>query len=107
MLSASYALHAERDEAFGIAIAEYLKAGNVPIIPDEGGPTEIVDDKELTFKTIDQAAETLAKLLADDSFRAEKQRHCVERAKEFTLQAYMERQRKLLKNIVHSAETEK
>ena len=100
MLSATYALHAERDEAFGIAIAEYLKAGNVPIVPDEGGPKEIVDDSELTFKTNEEAAQTLAKLLNDEAFRAEKQRHCAERAKEFTLGAYMERQRKVLADIV-------
>ena len=106
MLSASYALHAERDEAFGIAIAEYLKAGSIPIVPDEGGPKEIVGDPELTFGTNDEAAQTLAKLLADDAFRAKKRRHCAERAGEFTLSAYLARQRRVLDHIIHSAESE-
>ena len=104
MLSAAYALHAERDEAFGIAIAEYLKAGNVPIVPDEGGPKEIVGDPELTFGTIDEGARILTRLLADEGFRAEKRRRCAERAADFTLQAYLARQHKLLEHIVSSAE---
>lgn len=107
MLSASYALHAERDEAFGIAIAEYLKAGSIPIVPDEGGPKEIVADPELMFRTPEEAAKILTKLLADDPFKTEKQRHCAERAQAFTLQAYRERQHRLLDSIIHSAETEK
>ena len=107
MLSATYALHAERDEAFGIAIAEYLKAGNIPIVPDEGGPKEIVGDPELTFATNEAAAQTLARLLADPAFQAEKRRHCAERAGEFTLPAYLARQRKVLDHIIHSAEIEK
>ena len=41
MLSAAYAVHAERDETFGIVITEYLKAGCVVIAPDEGGAGEI------------------------------------------------------------------
>lgn len=103
MLSATYALHAERDEAFGIAIAEYLKAGNVPIVPDEGGPKEIVDDSELTFKTIEEAAQTLARLLSDKAFLEDKQRNCAEHAKSFTLGAYMERQYRVLNNIINSS----
>ena len=92
MLSAAYALHAERDEAFGIAIAEYIKAGCIPIVPDEGGPKEIVDDKSLEFRTVGEAAETLARLVGDDAFREERRRHCAARAALFTCAAYESRQ---------------
>ena len=102
MLSATYALHAERDEAFGIAIAEYLKAGNIPIVPDEGGPREIVDNPELSFRTNSEAAQKFARLLADDAFHDEQLRRCAERAAQFSLKAYMERQKSVLDNIVQS-----
>ena len=96
MLSATYALHAERDEAFGIAIAEYLKAGCIPIVPDTGGPKEIVDDRALEFHTVDKAASTLARLVGDEAFREARLRHCAERAKKFSLLAYKEHQQEVV-----------
>ena len=99
MLSATYALHAERDEAFGIAVAEYLKAGCIPVVPDVGGPSEIVGDPELEFRDVDGAAGILAKLLADAEFREAKRRRCAARGADFTMQAYMARQRRVLGEI--------
>ena len=108
MLSATYALHAERDEAFGIAIAEYLKAGNIPIVPDEGGPAEIVANGALVFRTNEDAAQTLAHLLADDAFREDQRRRCAERAADFTLAAYLKRQHAVLSAMLGmAAEREK
>ena len=99
MLSATYALHAERDEAFGIAIAEYVKAGCIPLIPDVGGPKEIVADKALEFRTVPEAAQTLARLVSDDSFREERRRHCASRAAEFSRAAYESRQDDVIKQM--------
>ena len=99
MLSATYALHAERDEAFGIAIAEYVKAGCIPLIPDVGGPKEIVADKALEFRTVPEAAQTLARLVSDDSFREERRRHCASRAAEFSRTAYESRQNDVIKQM--------
>lgn len=99
MLSATYAIHAERDEAFGIAIAEYLKAGCVAIVPDVGGPTEIVDNEALTFAAVGQAAELLARLVCDDDFRSTQQKACAQRGKNFSLCAYIEREKAIIKEI--------
>ena len=100
LTSGSYAIHAERDEAFGISIAEYLASGLIPIVPDEGGTPEIVDSPALTYRTNEDAAQILAHLLSDASFRENQRRHCVERAKLFSREAYLERQGKLLAEIV-------
>ena len=99
MLSATYALHAERDEAFGIAIAEYLKAGCIPIVPDTGGPREIVDDRALEFHTVDDAANSLARLVRDEAFREARLRHCAERAAKFSLAAYEVRQQDIIREM--------
>ena len=101
MLSATYALHAERDEAFGIAIAEYVKAGCVPIIPDEGGPKEIVEDPALEFRTVDEAANILVRLVGDDGFREEHRRRCSERAAEFSCAAYESRQQSVVEQMIN------
>ena len=106
LLAGSYAIQAERDETFGICITEYLKAGIVPLVPDSGGPREIVDTPALTYRTNDEAAGILARLLQDAGFREEQRRRCAERAEEFAYAAYRTRQRKLLSQIVEAPQTE-
>ena len=101
LMSGSFALHAERIEAFGISVAEYLVSGNIAIVPDEGGSREVVDSPALSYRTDDEAASILSRLLTDAAFREEQRRHCAERAKTFTRQAYMERQQRLLDGILN------
>lgn len=101
--SAAYAVHAARDEAFGISVTEYLKSGLIPIVPDEGGSPEIVDDPELKYRDDEEAARILAKLLTDEAFREERQRRCAARAGDFSLEKYLENQRRLLNAIVDEA----
>ena len=97
--SATYAVHAERDEAFGISVTEYLKAGAVVLVPDEGGPLEIVDEQELTYSTYDEASRILVRLLSDDAFRSKMSQHCAERAKLFSQNAYLENQHRIVEEI--------
>ena len=100
LTSGSYAIHAERDEAFGISVTEYLQSGLIPIVPDEGGTPEIVDSPALTYRTNETAAQILAHLITDADFRERQRRHCAARAKLFTREAYFERQRELLNDLV-------
>lgn len=101
LLSGSYALHAERQEAFGISVAEYLKAGLVAIVPDEGGAPEVVGSPELAYGTRDGAAGILSRLLLDAAFREKMRCHCAGRSKFFSCEAYLARQRDLLERIVN------
>ena len=105
LLSGTYAVHGERDEAFGISVTEYLKGGLVPLVPDDGGSRETVDDPELTYRTVEEGARILAHLATDAGFLAAKRGHCAGRAGCFTRQAYLKRQHELLDAIL--AETEK
>ena len=100
LLSGSYALHAERDEAFGISVTEYLSSGLIPIVPDEGGTPEIVDSSKLTYHTPEDGAQILVHLLIDAAFREKMQRHCADRAKMFSRDAYEDRQKELLAQIL-------
>ena len=100
LCSGTYALHAERDEAFGISITEYLKTGSIPIVPDEGGPKEIVDSPALIYHTNDDAAAILANLYLDESFRSRLQAHCRERANCFSREMYFRNQHTLLTRIL-------
>ncbi len=100
LLSGTYAVHAEQDESFGISITEYLKAGCIPIVPDEGGTPEIVDTPALVYHTNEDAAEILTRLLKDGAFRQEQLNHCKERANAFSCDHYMESQHKILETIL-------
>jgi len=100
LTSGTYAVHAERDEAFGISVAEYLVAGLVPVVPDEGGSREVVGNPAVTYRTNEEAAQMLARLLADDDFRARQQASCAARAKVFSREAYLDRQHELLQEIL-------
>ena len=100
LTSGTYAVHAERDEAFGISVAEYLVAGLVPLVPDEGGSCEVVSDTDVTYRTNEDAAQILARLLADEDFRVRQQTSCAARAKFFSRDAYLARQRELLRGLL-------
>ena len=100
LTSGTYAVHAERDEAFGISVAEYLVAGLVPVVPDEGGSCEVVSNPDVTYHTNEDAAQILARLLADADFRIRQQTSCAARAKFFSRDAYLDRQRELLRRIL-------
>ena len=98
--SGTYALHAERIEAFGISITEYLKSGLIAIVPDEGGACEVVNSPSISYRTPEDAAAILVRLLSDDAFRNEQRALCAERATLFTRKAYLDRQHKLLQQIL-------
>ena len=100
LASGAFAVHACRDEAFGIAVAEYLKAGTVVLVPNEGGSAEVVDAPELMYRTNDEAAQILSRLVSDEEFREKQRRHCRERALEFSRERYFERQHALLSEIL-------
>ena len=106
LCSGSYAIHATREEAFGIAVTEYLKAGIVPIVPDEGGTCEIVDAKDLEYSDNAHAAAILSRLVTDETFRKSMERHCMLRANLFSMQLYMTRQRELLDKIIQESRKE-
>lgn len=105
LASGAFAIHAQRDEAFGISITEYLKAGLIPIVPDEGGSPEVVASPELAYHDDDEAVKILVRLLDDAEFRETQQRHCAERAKDFSLPVYLKRQQEVLNEILKGAET--
>jgi len=100
LMSASFAVHAERDEAFGISVTEYLKAGIVPIVPDEGGTPEIVASDDLAYRDCDGAAAILARLATDSGFRNAAKWHCAARAQAFSMKDYFRRQKELLDEIL-------
>lgn len=97
LLGGTFAIHACRCEAFGISVAEYLKSGVVPLVPDEGGSPEVVDERELTYANDEAAARILVRLATDAAFRGRMQDHCRRRAALFSRDRFAEEVRDLIK----------
>lgn len=79
---------------------EYPEAGIVPVSPDEGGFMDIVDTTSLTYRTDEDAARILTRLLDDEAFRREQLRRCKEPAKNFSIDHNMTIQHRILDSIM-------
>ena len=99
LVSCKLALHGCKVEAFGISVTEYIKAGLVPVVPREGGSSEVVGLRDLAYGDIDEAANILVRLVKDAGFYSKCAVHCRERGKLFSATAYVERQTQLLNEL--------
>ncbi len=70
-------------EAFGIATAEMMKAGILPFVPREGAQFEIVQEGELIYEDIEDAALKIDAVLRSESSRQELHLRMLRRAKAF------------------------
>jgi len=75
-----YGLSGCRHEAFGIAVAEMVRAGQIVWVPDGGGQTEIVAHPGLIFSGPAQAAELILACLGAPACESEMRRHLEARA---------------------------
>lgn len=86
-----YAIHACEFEAFGIAVAEYLKAGCIPFVPNEGGAAEVVGFPELCYADTEDAVEKICCFLEkDETEQAEMQARTLERGRLFAIEKFDE-----------------
>lgn len=58
-----FAIHTRPHEAFGITVAELVKAGCIPFIPNKGGQTEIVPFETLQFESVNEAVSKIDQIL--------------------------------------------
>jgi glycosyltransferase involved in cell wall biosynthesis len=91
MQSARFGIHAMRDEHFGIAIGEMLRAGCVTFAHDSGGPAEILDGEEdLLFGDLDDAVAKISRVLTSEENIEALRSRLAERAASFTTERFTE-----------------
>jgi glycosyltransferase involved in cell wall biosynthesis len=71
-------------EAFGIATAEMIKAGVVPFVPSEGAQSEIVQEGELIYEDIQDAALKIDAVLRSQTRQQELHGAMLRQGAEFT-----------------------
>lgn len=94
-----YGIHGCRGEAFGIAVAEMVKAGCVTFVPDFGSPADIVGDPRLRCRDSDDAVQKIDAVLRDDALQRELSERAPLRGEEFSAQRFMEEFRTLVENF--------
>jgi len=74
-----YGMHALKEEHFGMAVAEMLRAGCIPFVHNSGGPPEIVgNDSRLIYDSAEDAARKIMQVLGDPAAQEDiRQRHAL------------------------------
>ncbi len=85
----------ERMEHFGIATAEAMSAGAVPVVVARGGQPEIVGEAGVLWETIEECAEATRRLCEDGALRARLGEAARRRAESFAFPRFAERAREL------------
>lgn len=91
-----YAIHGRTGEAFGIAVAEEVKAGCIPFVPSAGGPAEIVGTDELIYASEDEAVAKILAVLADSTRQDHLRAHLARRTGLFSTERFMSEVRSLV-----------
>ena len=79
-----YGISGRRAEAFGIAVAEMVKAGLVVWVPNGGGQTEIVTDTALIYEGHEDAVSRIVNVISDPGRETALRRHLEGRAAAFS-----------------------
>ena len=85
-----YGIHGREGEAFGIGVAEMVKAGCITFVPAEGGPAEIVGHETLSYRDDDDAVEKISAVLNRETLREELARHLRCQAEQFSAERFMD-----------------
>jgi glycosyltransferase involved in cell wall biosynthesis len=85
----------ERMEHFGIATAEAMSAGAVPVVVARGGQPEIVGEAGVLWETLEECAEATRKLCGDAALRVRLGEAARRRASELAFPRFAERAREL------------
>lgn len=85
----------DRMEHFGIATAEAMSAGAVPVVLARGGQPEIVGEAGVLWETLEECAEATRRLCRNDSLRSRLGESARRRASHFAFPLFAERAREL------------
>lgn len=94
--SHKYGIHGMRNEHFGIAVAEMIKAGALVFVPNDGGQVEIIGSSHLIYKKNNEAIKKIIELLKDEELQNSLRKHLDNKTQLFSTTTFMERVRKIV-----------
>lgn len=87
-------------EAFGISVAEMVKAGAIVFAPNGGGPAEILDHPDLLFANETDAIEKIQAVIGNPARQESMRTHLAGRAQLFSAQTFMREVRAYLAGVI-------
>jgi glycosyltransferase involved in cell wall biosynthesis len=86
-----YVIHGMREEHFGMSIAQALRAGCIPFVPDGGGQVEVVGDEPLLrYQSADDAVAKILTVMASARLQQELRARLADRAAGFSHERFMD-----------------
>ena len=97
MATHRYGIHGMREEHFGMAPAEMIRAGLIVWVPRGGGQVEIVgDEPALTYETEEEAASAILRVITDPAEQDRLRRHLAERSSLFGTDRFVKEVRSIV-----------
>lgn len=95
-----YGIHAMREEHFGMAPAEMVRAGMIVWLPRGGGQVEIVgDEPALLYESEDEAADKILRTMSDDRVQEQLREYLESRSALFSTERFVNEVRSLVANF--------
>jgi glycosyltransferase involved in cell wall biosynthesis len=98
-----YGIHGHPGEAFGIAVAEMVKAGCLTFVPVTGGPAEIVGHEALLYSDVDDAVQKIERVLANNSFSEELRACLAKQGEKFSVERFKDEIRGCVRVLLNTA----
>lgn len=95
-----YGISGCRSEAFGIAVAEMVKAGCLVWVPDGGGQTEILAHPELIYAGRDEAVAKIRSVLTEPEKQTRLRDHLRARAGLFSAERFVREMRVIVREFL-------
>jgi glycosyltransferase involved in cell wall biosynthesis len=89
------------NEAFGISVAEMVKAGSIVWVPNGGGQVEIVNSPELVYGSTEDAVEKIEGILNDNEKQKSLLKHLAKESKRFSADRFMSEMKECVREILN------
>lgn len=100
-----WGIHGCTSEAFGIAVAEMVKAGVIPFVPNAGGQTEIVNSSDLVYAADDEAVDKIDAILRDPSKQQSLRKHLEVAGEKFSNRSFMNGMLDIVSDFIRSRDS--
>jgi len=94
-----YGIHGMPNEHFGIAVAEMVKAGCIPFVPNGGGQVEIVQDRRLIYEDTEDAVCKIVNILNNEVIQKDIGKELLKRSTQFSTKVFIESIRAIVEQV--------
>jgi len=98
-----FGISACKNEAFGISVAEMVKAGCIVFVPNGGGQKEIVNHHLLIYDDVDDAAEKIKRVLSNQQLQDDILKHLAKQKEKFSLDIFKKQVKNLVSKLLNQA----